>query len=196
MPEVVPTTIPLKQCRKVVSHTTKFSFFTICSKGEQKETATNIASAQAPFIQKKQVEKIVAKRKYSLYTQSSHVARLVEYIEPLQQQVRDNVQKTKQHVFSSKASNSPRFRFSVYFCVISLLSFHAENNLDQWYQSRLLLIIFFSACPPRGLIIASWVLRLSLLRTIALAHPRNPPWRKKRKTTKYTILLIFCLRKL
>jgi hypothetical protein len=36
IPEVVPTTVPPKQCRKVVSHTTKFSFFTICSKGEQR----------------------------------------------------------------------------------------------------------------------------------------------------------------
>jgi hypothetical protein len=51
IPEVVPTIVPLKQCRKLVSHTTKFSFFTICSKGEQKDTATTIASVQAPFIQ-------------------------------------------------------------------------------------------------------------------------------------------------
>jgi hypothetical protein len=40
IPEVVPTIVPPKQCCKVVSHTTKFSFFTICSKGEQKDTAT------------------------------------------------------------------------------------------------------------------------------------------------------------
>jgi hypothetical protein len=40
IPEVVPTIVPPKKCRKVVSHTTKFSFFTICSKGEQKDTAT------------------------------------------------------------------------------------------------------------------------------------------------------------
>jgi hypothetical protein len=51
IPEVVPTTVPPKQCRKVVSHTTKFSFFTICSKGEQKDTTTTTASAQAPSIQ-------------------------------------------------------------------------------------------------------------------------------------------------
>ena len=38
--EVVPTTVPPKKCHKVVSHTKKFSFFTICSKGEQKDTAT------------------------------------------------------------------------------------------------------------------------------------------------------------
>jgi hypothetical protein len=34
IPEVFPTIVPPKKCRKVVSHTTKFSFFTIYSKGE------------------------------------------------------------------------------------------------------------------------------------------------------------------
>jgi hypothetical protein len=61
--EVVPTIVPPKQCRKVVSHTAKFSFITICSKGEQKDTATTTASPQAPSIQQKQVDKVVAKRK-------------------------------------------------------------------------------------------------------------------------------------
>jgi hypothetical protein len=56
--EVVPTTIPPKKCCKVVSHTAKFSFFTICSKGEQKDTATTIASPQAPSILQKQVERL------------------------------------------------------------------------------------------------------------------------------------------
>ena len=51
IPEVVPTTVPPKKCRKVVSHTTKFSLFTICSKSEQKDIATTTASAQAPSIQ-------------------------------------------------------------------------------------------------------------------------------------------------
>jgi hypothetical protein len=32
------------------------------------------------------------------------------------------------------------------FFIISPLSFHAENNPDQWYQSRLLLIVFFFQC--------------------------------------------------
>jgi hypothetical protein len=30
----------------------------------------------------------------------------------------------------------------MHFFIISLLSFRAENNPDQWYQSRMLLIIF------------------------------------------------------
>ena len=34
------------------------------------------------------------------------------------------------------------------FFIISPLSFRAENNLDQWYQSRLLLIVFFSVHVP------------------------------------------------
>jgi hypothetical protein len=48
IPEVVPTTAPPKQCCKVVSHTRKFIFSTICSKGEQKDTAATTASAKAP----------------------------------------------------------------------------------------------------------------------------------------------------
>ena len=34
IPEVVPTIVPPKKRRNLVSHTTKLSFFTICSKGE------------------------------------------------------------------------------------------------------------------------------------------------------------------
>ena len=34
IPEVVLIIVPPKQCHKVISHTTKFSLFTICSKGE------------------------------------------------------------------------------------------------------------------------------------------------------------------
>jgi hypothetical protein len=51
IPEVVPTTAPPKQCHKVVSHTTKFIFFTIYSKGVENDTATTTSSAQAPSIQ-------------------------------------------------------------------------------------------------------------------------------------------------
>jgi hypothetical protein len=53
IPEVVPTIVPPKQFCKVVSHTAKFIFFTIYSKGEQKDTATTTASPQAPSIQQK-----------------------------------------------------------------------------------------------------------------------------------------------
>jgi hypothetical protein len=82
IPEVVLTTVPPKKCHKVVSHTTKFSFFTICSKGEQKDTATTTTSTQAPSIQQKQVDKIVAKCKYSFCTKESHVSRLVKKFQP------------------------------------------------------------------------------------------------------------------
>jgi hypothetical protein len=41
--------------------------------------------------------------------------RLVEQIQPRQQQVRDNLPQTKQHNFSNKAHNSPRFRFNKRF---------------------------------------------------------------------------------
>jgi hypothetical protein len=38
----------------------------------------------------------------------------------------------------------------VHFFNISPLSFRAKNNLDQWYQSRLLLIIFQCMSPKRS----------------------------------------------
>jgi hypothetical protein len=38
----------------------------------------------------------------------------------------------------------------VHFFIISLLSFRAENNLDKWYQSRLLLIVFQCMSPTRS----------------------------------------------
>jgi hypothetical protein len=115
IPEVVLTTVPPKQCHKVVSHTTKFSFFTICSKGEHKDTATTTASAQAPSIQQKQVEKIATKCKDSFCTQASHVARLVKKVQPFQPHVHDNLQQAKQHNFSNKASSSSRCRFNKRF---------------------------------------------------------------------------------
>jgi hypothetical protein len=125
IPEVVPTTIPPKQCHKVVSHTKKFSFFTICSKGEQKDTATTTTSAQAPSIQQKQVDKIAAKCKDSFYTQTSHVARLVKKVQPFQPHVHDNLQQAKQHNFPNKASNSSRCRFNKHF-------FLSPGNSTQW----------------------------------------------------------------
>jgi hypothetical protein len=82
IPEVVPTTAPPKQCHKVVSHTTKFIFSTICSKGEQKDTATTTASAQVPSIHQKQVDKVATKHKDSFYTLSSHVAKWVKKVQP------------------------------------------------------------------------------------------------------------------
>jgi hypothetical protein len=99
IPEVVPTTAPPKQCCKVVSHTTKFIFSTICSKGEQKDTATTTASAQAPSIHQKQVDKVAAKHKDSFCTQSSHVARLVKKVQPFQRQVRDDFHKLSSATF-------------------------------------------------------------------------------------------------
>jgi hypothetical protein len=79
--------------------------------------------------------------------------------------------------------------------IISSLSFCAKNNPYQWYHSRLFLIVFFCACPRRGTSISSWVLSLSLLKTIVLTHPRNPQWWKKIKTTEQTILSVCCFSK-
>jgi hypothetical protein len=136
IPEVVPTTVPPKQCRKLVSYTTKFIFFTICSKGEQKDTATTTSSAQAPSIQQKQVENITAKCKYSFCTQASHVARLVKKIQPFQPQVRDNLQQAKQCNFSTKASSSSRCRFNKHFSI----------SLGHSMQWRPFTLYFYSCC--------------------------------------------------
>jgi hypothetical protein len=115
IPEVVSTIVPPKKCRKVVSHTTKFSFFTICSKGEQKDTATTTTLTQAPSIQQKQVDKIATKCKDSFCTKESHVTRLVKKVQPFQPHVRDNLQQAKQRNFSNKESNSSRCRFNKRF---------------------------------------------------------------------------------
>ena len=110
--EVVPTTAPPKQRRKVVSHTTKFIFSAIYSKGEQKDTAATTTSAQAPSIQQKEVEKVATKHEDYFCTQSSKIVRLVKKVQTFQPQVRDRFPQTKQRDFSSKTSSSPRCRFN------------------------------------------------------------------------------------
>jgi hypothetical protein len=123
IPKVVSTTVPPKKCRKVVSHTAKFSFFTICSKGEQKDTATTTALPQAPSIQQKQVDKASTKYKDSFYTSSSHVSRLVEQPQP--QQVDDSFPQTEQRDISNKTSGSQRCRFKKCFSL-------SPGNSMQW----------------------------------------------------------------
>jgi hypothetical protein len=125
IPEVVPTTAPPKQCCKVVSHTRKFIFSTICSKGEQKDTAATTASAKAPSIQQKQVDKLAAKHEDSFCTQSSKIARLVKKVQTFQPQVRDRFPQTKQCNFSSKTSSLPRCRFNKCFSL-------SPGNSTQW----------------------------------------------------------------
>jgi hypothetical protein len=125
IPEVASNIVPPKLCCKVVSHTTKFSFFTICSKGEHKDTATTTTFAQAPSIQQKQVDKIATKCKYSFYTQEYHVVRLVKKVQPFQPHVCDNLQQAKQCNFSSKASISSRCKFKKRF-------FLSLGNSTQW----------------------------------------------------------------
>jgi len=101
----------------VVFHTVKFSFFTICSKGEQKDSATTTTSPQATSIQPKQVDKVVPKCKDSFCIQASDVDIMVKKFQPFQPHVHDNLQQAKQCNFSNKANNSSRcrFRFSKHF---------------------------------------------------------------------------------
>ena len=123
--EVVPTNVPPKKCCKVVSHNRKFIFSTICSKGEQKDTAATTASAKAPSIQQMQVEKVAAKHEDAFCTQSSKIARLVKKVQTFQPQVRDRFPQTKQRNFSSKTSSSPRCRFNKCFSL-------SLGNSTQW----------------------------------------------------------------
>jgi hypothetical protein len=123
IPEVVPTTVPPKTCHKVVSHTTKFSFITIYSKGEQKDTATTIASPQAPSIKYKQVDKVSAKCNDSFCTLSSHVSQLFEWPQP--QQVREKVPQTEQRDVFNKASSPPKCRFNKCFSL-------SPENSTKW----------------------------------------------------------------
>jgi hypothetical protein len=102
--EVIPTIVPPKQCHKLVSHTTKFSFFIVYFKSEQKNTIAT--SVQAPSIQEKHVEKILEKCKYYFCAKEYHVARLIKRVQPFQPQVCDNLQQAKQCNFSNKESNS------------------------------------------------------------------------------------------
>jgi hypothetical protein len=125
IPEVVLTTVPPKKCCKVVSHTTKFRFFTICSKGEQKDTTTTTTSPQAPSIQHKQVDNIVEKCKYYFCIKESHVSRLVKKFQPFQPHAHDILPQTKQRDVSNKASSSPRFRFNKRF-------FLSPENATKW----------------------------------------------------------------
>jgi hypothetical protein len=123
IPKVVPTIVPPKNCRKVVFHTAKFSFFTICSKGEQKDTATTTGLPKAPSIQQKQVDKAAKKCEDSFCTSSSRVSQLVEQPQP--QQVRDKFPQIEQRDVSSKTNNSPRCRFNKCFSL-------SPRNSTQW----------------------------------------------------------------
>jgi hypothetical protein len=116
IPEVVPTTAPPKQHRKVISHTAKFIIFRVYSKDVQKTTASS-----TPSIQQKQIveetEDIVSSPKM-VPTQcpiQPRDKRLVEQIQPLQEQVCDSLPQAKKHNFSNKARNSPSFRFKKLF---------------------------------------------------------------------------------
>jgi hypothetical protein len=53
IPEVVPTTVPPKQCHKVISHNTKFNLCTTRSRDAQKATATTTIST--PSIQHRNI---------------------------------------------------------------------------------------------------------------------------------------------
>ena len=84
---------------------------------------------------------------------------------------------------------------SVHFFTISLVSFRAENNPDQWYQSRLLLIVFQCMSPTRSKY-RKLGLELVSLEENRSRTPNKPSIAKEKKTTEQKILLVYFLSKL
>jgi len=62
------TTVMVKRCCKVISHTAKFSLLTIQLEYEQKDIVTTIASSQDLSVQHKHVNKIIEEHKDILTT--------------------------------------------------------------------------------------------------------------------------------
>jgi hypothetical protein len=62
---------------------------------------------------------------FLLHTVISCKPDLVKKVQPFQHTVHDNLQQAKQHNFSSKASNSSRFRFNKHFSL-------SPGNSTQW----------------------------------------------------------------
>jgi len=159
----------------LVSHTTKFSFFTNCSKGEHKDTATTTALPQAPFIQQKQVEKVATKHTYSFCTQSSHVSQLVEHNQPHHQQVHENLQQPNQHNFSNKVNNSSRCIFNKQF---SLSPKHStqwrpllQRNGDHYFYLRTFIIDWDKNCKKENKYITNMSVRkLDLLALLSITY--------------------------
>jgi long-subunit acyl-CoA synthetase (AMP-forming) len=95
IPEVVSTTAPPKQCRKVISHTEKFILFIVCSKDAQKSATTTASST--PSIQQKHIFKEkedIASSPTMVPTQYPIKPRdnkLVDHIQPRQQPVCDSL---------------------------------------------------------------------------------------------------------
>jgi hypothetical protein len=119
IPEVVLTIAPPKECRKVISHTTKCFLFTVCSNGAHKTATTTTAST--PSIQQKNIVKEnedIVSSATMVPTQCPIKPRdnkLLEHIQPCQQLICDSLPQTRQLNLSNKARNSPRFRLTKCF---------------------------------------------------------------------------------
>jgi hypothetical protein len=133
------TIVPTKQCRKVISHTiwleekdtTTTTTLTqdlsiqqnninkIVEENQDIPTAPTGVPPHCPakpsYNKSLHVLHVASSLKYSSHTQEYHVARLFKHIQPLQQQVHNNLQQAKKENFFSKESNSPRFRFNKIF---------------------------------------------------------------------------------
>ena len=73
--------------------------------------------------------------------------------------------------------------FAIFICVlcyIHILSFCSRTNLNQWYQSNLLLL-FLSACPQPDLHTKVWVLNYFILGKTTLVSLSILTWREKKR---------------
>jgi hypothetical protein len=69
----------------------------------------------------------------------------------------------------------------VHFFIISPLSFRAENNPDQWYQSRLLLFVFFQCMSPTRSEYSKLGLELVSLEDNRSRTPKKPSMAEEKK---------------
>jgi hypothetical protein len=69
----------------------------------------------------------------------------------------------------------------VHFFIISPLSFRAENNPDQWYQSRRLLYVFFQCMSPTRSEYRKLGLELVSLEDNLSCTPKKPSMAEEKK---------------
>jgi hypothetical protein len=124
IPEVVPTTVPPKKCRKGSISYCKIQLLHNLFKRRTKGHCNHYSLAPSTFYPTEAGRQGCNKvQRFLLHITSSHVSRLVEQPQP--QQVRDRFPQTEQRDVSSKTSSSPRCRFNKCFSL-------SPGNSTQW----------------------------------------------------------------
>jgi hypothetical protein len=125
IPEVVPTIVPPKQCRKVVSHTTKFSFFTICSKGEQRTLQPLQPQSKHLLSNRSRSTRLQKAQRFLLHTVISCSPDWLKRSNPSSNRFMTTFNKLSNTTSPARQSNSPRFRFNKRFPL-------SPGNSTQW----------------------------------------------------------------